>query len=270
MRALTAVLAAGTLLATAAACSGGEDGASSASGASSVAASPVAERTATASPGKNTLTSAGARTALITEGDLEDDWTQVTEKQAQSWEDELLIGTVDAQQFLTGKTQAADCQRLLDGLYGDDLLGRPSGASELTGFTEGDSRLLYQVAAYDRDDLDKSLDWLGSLPDECDQFTAKGSAGTLTVQVVEASLPKSGDAREGITVTVKGTSGGSPVTLTVDVAAVRVGDDAITVTNGGYGGADHDSTKDAVSHGATRLKDVREGRTPAPEPSEFD
>lgn len=267
VRALTAVLAAGTLLVTTAACSGGEDGASSASG---VAASPVAERTTTASPGKNTLTSAGARTALITEGDLEDDWTQVAEKTAQSWEDELLIGTVDTQQFLTGKTQAADCQRLLDGLYGDDLLGRPSGASELTGFTEGDSRLLYQVAAYDRDDLDKSLDWLGSLPTECDQFTAKGSDGTLTVQVVEASLPKSGDAREGVTVTVKGTSGGSPVTLTVDVAAVRVGDDAITVTNGGYGGADHDSTKDAVSHGTTRLKDVREGRTPAPEPSEFD
>lgn len=277
VRVLTAVLAAGTLLATATACSDGEDGASSPSRASStasasgVAASPVARRTTTASPDKNTLTSAGARTALITEGDLEDNWSQVTEKTAQSWEDELLIGKVDTQQFLTGKTQAADCQRLLDGLYGDDLLGRPSGASELTGFTEGDSRLLYQVAAYDRDDLDKSLDWLGSLTTECDQFTAKASDGsTRTVQVVELSLPKSGDAREGITVTVKGTSGGSPVTLTLDVAAVRVGDDAITVTNGGYDGVDHDSTKDAVSHGTTRLKDVREGRTPAPEPSEFD
>ncbi|MDQ0834750.1 hypothetical protein QF032_006594 [Streptomyces achromogenes] len=269
VRALTAVLAAGTLLATAAACSGGQDGASSASSASGVAASPVAERTTTASPGKKTLTSAGARTALITEGDLEDDWNQVPN--AASWEDKLLIGTVDAQQFLTGKTQAADCQRLLDGLYGDDLLGRPSGASALTGFTQGDSRLLYQVAAYDRDDLDKSLDWLGSLTTECDQFDAKASDGsTRTVQVVEASLPKAGDAREGITVTVKGTSGGSPVTLTLDVAAVRVGNDAITVTNGGYDGADHDSTKDAVSHGTTRLKDVREGRTPAPEPSEFD
>ncbi|MDX3577060.1 hypothetical protein PV663_09005 [Streptomyces sp. FL07-04A] len=274
MRALTAALAAGTLLVTTAGCGGGEDGASgtsSAGSASSVAASPVAERTTTPSPGKDTLTPAGARTALITEGDLEDDWTQVSEKEAASWEDELVVGTVDTQQFLTGKTQAAACQRLLDGLYGDDLLGRPSGASALTGFTEGVSRLLYQVGAYDRDDLDKSLDWLGSLTTECDQFTAKGSGGTRTVQVVAiSSLPKVGDAREGVTVTVKGTSGGAPVTLTLDVAAVRVGDDAITVTNGGYHGVDHDSTKAAMTHGTTRLKDVREGRTPAPEPSEFD
>jgi hypothetical protein len=280
VRALTALLAAGTLLVTAAGCAGGEDreaGASSpstastASGVSSVAASPVAERATTASPGKDTLTASGAKTALITEGDLEDDWTQVSEKDAASWKDSLVVGTVDTQQFLTGKTQAAECQRLLDGLYDDDLLGRPSGASALTGFTQGVSRLLYQVGAYDRDDLDKSLDWLGSLTTDCDQFTAKGSGGTLTVQVVDiSSLPKVGDAREGVTVTVKGTSDGAPVTLTLDVAAVRVGDDAITVTNGGYHGVDHDSTKDAMKHGTTRLKDVREGRTPAPEPSEFD
>lgn len=263
-RVLAAALAVGTLLATAA-CSDGDDSASAGSG---VTASPVAARTPTASPTKP-LTTAGARIALITEGDLEDDWTQV--KTAASWRDRLLIGKVDAAQFLTAKTQAADCQRLLDGLYDEDLLGTPPGASALTGFTEGDSRLLYQVAAYQRAALDKSFDWLEKLPTACDQFNAVTSDGTTrTVQVVEASLPKAGDARQGLTVTVKGPSGGSPVTLTLDVAVVRVGDDAITVTNGGVDGADHDSTEDAVSHGTTRLKDVQEGRTPAPEPSEFD
>ncbi|WP_329224078.1 hypothetical protein OG352_35115 [Streptomyces sp. NBC_01485] len=266
---LAAALAAGTLFATAACSDGDGDSASTGSG---VAAKPVAERT-TASPTKpvaKPLTPAGARTALITEGDLEDDWTQV--KSAASWQDKLLIGKVDASQFLTAKTQApADCQRLLDGLYDDDLLGRPSGASALTGFTEGNSRLLYQVGAYQRAALGKSLDWLESLPTTCDQFNAVAPDGsTRSVQVIEASLPKAGDTRQGVTVTVQGASGGSPVTLTLDVAAVRVGDDAITVTNGGLDGADHDSTEDAVSHGTTRLKDVREGRTPAPEPSEFD
>ncbi|WP_142268160.1 hypothetical protein OHU34_08415 [Streptomyces sp. NBC_00080] len=263
---LAVALAVGTLLATAA-CS--DDGDDSASTDSSTATSSAGQRTATASPTITPLTSAGAQTALITAGDLEDNWTQV--KTAASWRNRMLIGTVDAAQFLTGKTQAADCQRLLDGLYDEDLLGPPPGPSALTGFTEGNSRLLYQVAAYQPASLDQSFDWLKTLPTACDQFNAVGSDGsTRTVQVVEASLPKSGDARQGLTVTVAGPSGGTPVTLTMDVAVVRVGDDAITVTNGGTDGADHDSTEDAVSHGTTRLKDVQEGRTPAPEPSEFD
>lgn len=266
VRVLAVALAVGTLLATAA-CS--DDGDDSASTDSSTATSSVGGRTATPSPTITPLTSAGAQTALITAGDLEDNWTQV--KTAASWRNRMLIGTVDAAQFLTGKTQAADCQRLLDGLYDEDLLGPPPGPSALTGFTEGNSRLLYQVAAYQPASLDQSFDWLKTLPTACDQFNAVASDGsTRTVQVVEASLPKSGDARQGLTVTVAGPSGGTPVTLTMDVAVVRVGDDAITVTNGGTDGADHDSTEDAVSHGTTRLKDVREGRTPAPEPSEFD
>ena len=88
------------------------------------------------------------------------------------------------------------------------------------------------------------------------------------MQVVEASLPKAGDARQGLTMTMTGTSDGDPVTLTLDVAAVRVGTDAITVTNGGLGGADHDSTKTAVQQGTDRLKDVQAGRTPAAEPGD--
>ncbi|MER5433562.1 hypothetical protein [Streptomyces sp. NPDC002588] len=257
--------AVGALLTTAA-CSDGDDSASSDE---SVAASPVAERAASTSPAPSaswTLTPSGARIALITEGDLEDDWNQVNN--ASTWHDSLLIGKVDAAEFVSAKSQAAACQRLLDSLYDDDLLGKPSGASALTGFQEGDSRLLYQVAAYKKSGLDDSFKWLGSLTDECDEFTAVASDGSKrTVQVVEASIPKSGDERQGLTVTVNGSSDGSPVTLTLDVAAVRVGTDAITITNGGVDGADHDSTKTAVQLGTRRLQDVQAGKTPAPEPS---
>ncbi|MFI6034450.1 hypothetical protein ACIBBD_09840 [Streptomyces sp. NPDC051315] len=276
---MAAALATGALLATQA-CSGGEGG--TATDADTAAASaaqqplgqrlfaerPLARQTVTppTSPSASpALTEDRARTALITEADLEDDWTQV--KNAETWQDSLLIGQVDAAAFLTGKTGAADCQRLLDALYDDTLLGRPSGASALTGFQEGQSRLLYQVAAYERADLDKSLDWLESLPETCDQFTVTGgSGGQRTVQVVEASLPEEGDVRQGLTVTVKGTTDGAPVTLTLDVAAVRVGTDAITVTNGGLAGADHDSTVTAVQQGTQRLKDVLAGRTPTASP----
>ncbi|MCQ9136405.1 MULTISPECIES: hypothetical protein [Streptomyces] len=261
---MAAALACGTLLVTAAACSNGDDGAA---GGSDVAAAPVAGRTT--APAPLPLTNARARMALITAADLEDDWTQV--KTAGNWHDRLLVGKVDVARFVTARTQAAACQQLLDGLYENDMLGKPSGGSALTGFQQDEARLFYQVAAYDKADLDKSLAWLKSLPTECDQFNAVGAQNaTRSVQVVAASLPKVGDARQGITVTVKGSSGGSPVTLTLDVAVVRVGDDAITVVNGGTDGVDHDSTDDAVSHGVTRLKDVLAGRTPAPQPSLFD
>ncbi|MFF3328009.1 hypothetical protein ACFYWX_00360 [Streptomyces sp. NPDC002888] len=261
-RVLAAALAVGTLFTTAACSSDGDGGDTDTR--SGHAASPVARRTVTASAAAP-LTEAGARTALITEGDLEDDWTQV--KGANGWRDSLLVGKVDVADFLTAEADATECQRLLDSLYDDGLLGKPYGASALTGFREGDARLLYQVAAYRRADLDKSLAWLGSLPDKCDQFTATGTGGERTVQVVDASLPKEGDARQGLTVTVKGTADGSPVMLTLDVAAVRVGTDAITVVNGGLDGADHDSTEQAVKEGTARLKDVQAGRTPAEEPS---
>ncbi|WP_037680909.1 hypothetical protein [Streptomyces griseus] len=262
-RVLAAAVAAGTLVATAA-CSSDGDGGDADTG-SGVAASLVARHTVTASAAAP-LTEAGARAALITEGDLEDDWTPV--RDAADWRDSLLVGKVDVAGFLTAEADAAaDCQRLLDSLYDDGLLGKPFGASALTGFREGDARLLHQVAEYRRADLDKAMAWLASLPQKCDRFTATGAGGERTVQVVEASLPEEGDARQGLTVTVKGTADGSPVTLTLDVAAVRVGADAITVTDGGLDGADHDSTEQAVTEGAQRLKDVQAGHTPADEPS---
>ncbi|CAL9285741.1 MULTISPECIES: hypothetical protein [Streptomyces] len=262
-RVLSCALAAGTLLAGAA-CSdgGGEDG----SRVSGVNASQVAgERRQTPSP-TATLTERGARTALITEADIEDDWTQVKQAEAQNWHDGLLIGRVDVSDFLTAKAQAADCQRLMDSLFDDDLLGRPSGVSALRGFTQGDSRLLYQVASYDRIHPQKSLNWLASLPRECDQFTVTDGREQRTVQVVATSPPAVGDAREGLRVTVRGPIGGTEATLTLDVAAVRVGDDAITVTAGGLDGAEQNSVEQAARLGTQRLEDVLAGRTPAASP----
>ncbi|MFJ4206178.1 hypothetical protein ACIP2Y_42065 [Streptomyces sviceus] len=262
LRVLAPALAAGVLLTTAG-CSDGADSGPDRADTTRISSSPLAQ----ASPAA--LTAAGARAALVTEADLEDDWTQV--KNAATWHDSLLVGKVDVADFLTAKADAADCQKLLDRLYDDDLLGKPSGASALTGFQEGDSRLLYQVAAYDRAGLDTSFAWLKSLPVKCDQFTATDTSGARrTVQVTERSLPKEGDARQGLRVTVQGSSGGAPATLTLDVAAVRVGTDAITLTNGGLDGVDGDSTEQAAKLGTARLKDVHAGRTPAADPSEID
>ncbi len=273
VRFLASALAAGVLLTTAA-CSDddrgvrGSDAAASPVTDGSRAASPLAAKSPTPSAGAR-LTVAGARAALITEADIEDDWTKAGN--AASWRDKLLAGQVDVADFLTAKADAADCQKLLDSLYDEDLLGKPSGASALTGFAEGDSRLLYQVAAYDRAALDDSLDWLKSLPTKCDDFTATDSAGgKRTVQVTETPVPKEGDARQGLHVMVQGTADGTPTTLTLDVAVVRVGTDAITVTGGGPDGGEDNSVERAVQQGTPRLKDVLAGRTPAPDPNEID
>ncbi|MFF0002742.1 hypothetical protein ACFYQT_04660 [Streptomyces tibetensis] len=263
VRVLSSSLAAGTLLSTAA-CS--DDAGTDGSRVSGVTASQVAEMRQTPSP-TATLSTDGARTALITEADIEDDWTQVKDTEAENWHDSLLIGTVDVSDFLTAKAQASDCQRLMDSLFDDDLLGRPSGASELRGLEQGDSRLLYQVASYDRTDPQDSLNWMATLPEKCDQFTVTDGKDKRTVQVIEISLPKVGDARQGLRVTVQGSAGGDDATLTLDVAAVRVGDDAITVTAGGLDGDENDSTKQAVQQGTQRLQDVLAGKSPAASPT---
>ncbi|MFG2465965.1 hypothetical protein ACGFXB_10955 [Streptomyces canus] len=264
-RVLASALAAGALLTTAACADGddsGPDRADTTEITTKISSTPLAQQSPAA------LTPAGARAALVTEADLEDDWTQV--KNAATWRDSLLVGQVDVADFLTGKADAAACQKLLDRLYDDELLGKPSGASALTGFKEGESRLLYQVAAYDKAALDTSFAWLKSLPVKCDQFTVDSSGGQRTVQVVGATLPKEGDARQGLQVTVRGTSGGEPTTLTLDVAALRFGTDAIAFTNGGLDGADDDTTEQAAKLGAARLEDVQAGRTPSADPSEID
>ncbi|MFF7313926.1 hypothetical protein [Streptomyces sp. NPDC008137] len=266
-RVLSSALAAGTLLATAACSDGGDD--RDGSRASGITATQVAGRQQTPSP-TATLTEDGAQAALITEADIEDDWTQVKDTEAENWNDSLVIGTVDVSDFLTAKTDAADCQRLMNSLFDDDLLGRPSGANALRGFQQGDSRLLYQVASYDRTDPQDSLSWMATLPETCDQFTVTEDGEQRTVQVIETSLPKVGDARQGLRVTVRGTTGGAEATLTLTVAAVRVGNDAITVTTGGLDGDEQDSAEQAVRIGTQNLKDVLAGKTPSPDPSEVE
>ncbi|MFD8272174.1 hypothetical protein [Streptomyces flaveolus] len=283
VRLLASALAAGALLTTAA-CSddGGGSGTASDTAAEDAAraASPAAERdavreaptgspTASPSPSTSALTASGAKAALITEADVEDDWNQVPN--ADKWHDSMLIGKVDVSDFLSAKADAAECQQLLDRLYSGDLLGTPSGASAVTGFEQGDSRLLEQVAAYQRSQLDTSLKWMASLPETCDQFTATDDSGDKrTVQVTEASVPKVGDTRRGVHVTVQGTAGGNPATLTLDVAAVRVGINAVAVTGGGLSGGETDSVQQATQQGTERLQTVLAGKTPSPQPGNLD
>jgi hypothetical protein len=183
----------------------------------------------------------------------------------------MLVGKVDVSDFLSAKADAAECQQLLDRLYSGDLLGKPSGASALAGFEQGDSRLLEQVAAYHRTQLDTSLKWMASLPQTCDQFTATDDSGDKrTVQVTEASVPKVGDTGRGLHVTVQGTAGGAPATLTLDVAAVRVGINAVAVTGGGLSGGETDSVQQATQQGTERLQTVLAGKTFSPQPGNLD
>ncbi|CAL9277372.1 hypothetical protein SUDANB5_05898 [Streptomyces sp. SudanB5_2050] len=276
-RLVASALAAAALLTTAA-CS--DDGAATTAADTAADQARAAERdiaeqaptgsptgSATASP--SALTESGAKAALLTETDLEGGWKKV--RDAGKWRDSMLIGQVDVAQFLTGKADASDCQELVDGLYGEDLLGKPSGASALTGFQQGDSRLLEQVAAYDRAALDDRLKWMASLPQKCDQFTLDGSGGgERTVQVTEVSVPEVGDARQGLHVTVRGDADGGPATLSLMVTAVRVGDSAVTVTGGGLDGDQKDSVEQATQAGAERLRTVLDGGTPSPQPTDLD
>ncbi|MFJ6071367.1 hypothetical protein ACIQFU_11070 [Streptomyces sp. NPDC093065] len=284
-RLLASALAAGALLTTAA-CSdgGGSDGASDTAAeqagiaeqnaarqtpSGSPTTSPTGSPSASPSASAGALTESGAKAALLTEADLEDDWNQVED--ADKWRDRLLVGKVDVADFLTAKADAADCQQLLDGLYRDNFLGEPSGPSALTGFEQGDSRLLEQVAGYDRAGLDDRLKWMHSLPQKCDEFTATDSGGAKrTVQVTEASVPDVGDAREGLHVTVQGDTDGTPVTLTLDVAAVRVDTSALTVTAGGPDGGQSSSVERGVRQGTERLQTVLDGGTPSPQPTNLD
>ncbi|MCW1098234.1 hypothetical protein OJ963_30785 [Streptomyces sp. RS2] len=272
VRLLASALAAGALLTTAACSDGGgsESTSDTAAEQAGVARPDAAKQTPTGSPSAPAaLTEAGAKAALLTEADLEGGWNQVQD--ADKWRDRLLVGEVDVADFLTAKSDATDCQALLDALYDDGLLGDPSGPSALTGFEQGDSRLLEQVAGYDRAGLDARLKWLRTLPDTCDEFTATGSGGAeRTVQVTEASVPDVGDARAGLRVSVKGDADGGPATLTLDIAAVRVDTSAVTVMGGGLEGGQTDSVEQAVRQGTERLKTVLDGGTPSPQPTTMD
>ncbi|MET7982189.1 MULTISPECIES: hypothetical protein [unclassified Streptomyces] len=271
---LASALTAGMLLSTAACSNGADDSGSgrtdsTASPASTVPASPVAEEPGAATPSPSasvrTLTKTEAQLALITNSDLGSQWDE--SKGVAAWHDTLLRSKVDASAFVTDKGNAKECQKLLDGLYSEDLLGKPQGGSAVTGFDDSgnDAQMRYEVASYGKSSLDTRLNWLKTLPDICDQFTAvDGKGDRQTVQVVSTHLPDVGDARQGFQVTMSGALEGDPETLTLDFAAVTVGDSALSLTNGGLSGTQHQSTEQAVQAGTNRLKAVLAGKSPAP------
>ncbi|MFI1198575.1 hypothetical protein ACH4VR_03725 [Streptomyces sp. NPDC020883] len=123
--------------------------------------------------------------------------------------------------------------------------------------------MTYLGASYSQADADKGMAWLKSLPNVCDGFTAVGPSGDKAVaQVTQVSLPKAGDDRFGVRMTMISTVQGLKTTLTVDAAATRTGPNVVSVTNGGLGGAGDADTKQAVESGARRLQKVLAGKTP--------
>ena len=248
---LAAALAAGTPL-TAAGCANEAilHKVTTAPSPSAVRTTPAAHASPAAAP---VLTPAQAQAALITDADLGAPWTPT--QGTATWRDTLL----------KAKTNTPDCQRLLDALYADELLGTPATTQAVTTLDDPDdeAQLRYQVAAFAPTDVDRTLAWLKTLPQKCATFTATTTrSGTQTVTVTEATLPTVGDAHQGLHLTLTGTTPeGDRSTLTVDTAAVRVGDDTITVTNGGLGNVPVDALGQASEIGAQRLTDVqKQGR----------
>lgn len=248
-RAVIASTLSATALLSASACSvAGLDKAASAVRASA-SASTVAPTTAPPTPAAApTLTEAQAREALISEAELGEPW--VPTRGFATWRDAMLKAS----------TESADCRRLLDALYAEELFGPDARTRASVGLDNewDDAQLRYQVVAHRPADLDRTLAWLGSLPRECGRFMATARGGPMDVRVREIELPEVGDARQGLRIVLSGVSeDGDAPTLTLDVAAVRVGDDAITVTNGGLGDVPGDATWAAVELGAHRLAEVR-------------
>ncbi|WP_369272270.1 hypothetical protein AB5J55_21735 [Streptomyces sp. R11] len=195
-----------------------------------------------------TLTEAQARDALISEADLGESWG-ATQGFA-TWREAML----------KAETESADCRRLLDALYAEELFGPDARTRASVGLDDAwdEAQLRYQVVAHRPADLDRTLAWLGRLPDRCGEFTATARSGEMAVEVSAAEMPEVGDARQGLRVLLRAVSeyDDAPA-LTLHVAAIRVGDDAIAITNGGLGEVPADATWAAVETGATRLAEVR-------------
>ncbi|NEC76146.1 hypothetical protein G3I25_32025, partial [Streptomyces rochei] len=149
-----------------------------------------------------------------------------------------------------------DCGRLLDVLYTEDLFGADTAPRAATALDEvaGGAQIHYRITSHRPADIDTALAWLGTLPDACGRFTARADRGALRdVRVTGLTLPEAGDARQGLRVTVRA----EDAVLTVDLVAVRLGDDAISLTNGTLSEPADDATRTAVGTGAERLAEVR-------------
>ncbi|MEU2618637.1 hypothetical protein ABZ642_10770 [Streptomyces sp. NPDC007157] len=259
MRVIASGLAVAGLLAVSA-CTAGRAPQASAAGASPAANATAAERpaptTPAASPGTPALTPDQAQAALVEEGDLGVPWT--AGDSTATWHDGLL-------KAVAGQP---DCQRLLDALYADELL-EPAGPHAVTVLDDGDdnAQLRYQVYASRAADVDRTLAWLRAVPGVCGRFTAQTtSAGTETVQVADSGLAAFGEARQGlrVTLTTQPSTRDDPTTLTVDIAVVRAGDDAIVLTAGALGTLPAHTTEQTLDIGVQRLAQVREqGRAQA-------
>ncbi|MFJ3719761.1 hypothetical protein [Streptomyces sp. NPDC090057] len=197
--------------------------------------------------GDGLLTDDQARAALLTQNDLGAPWSAT--RGAATWRDGLLKAS----------SGTAECQRLLDALYADELLGAPARVAVGLDDADTDAQLRYQIGARRPADVDAALAWLRTMPERCARFTATTENGLVEdVQVQDAPLPEVGDARQGLRLTLYTmTSDGQNVVLTMDVAAVRVGEDSFALTNGGLGDVPNEATQAAVQIGAMRLADIR-------------
>ncbi|MFD7566592.1 hypothetical protein ACFV7O_25720 [Streptomyces tendae] len=255
-RPLLAAAIAAVLALAASACVGGGRGTEGQDGpVTPTAQSPAVLPSAELPP---VLTRGQARAALVGADDLGEAWEPT--RGAATWRDELLKATAER----------PDCRRLLDVLYTEELFGTGAAtaprATAALDDVDGGAQLHYRVTSYRAADLDRTLAWLGTLPDMCGRFEARDAHGTARdVRVTGLTLPEVGDARRGLRVTVGDTASddGDPRgdtaggVLTVDLVAVRVGDDAISLTNGTLGTPADDATRISVEVGADRLTEAR-------------
>ncbi|WP_329338844.1 hypothetical protein OG252_25030 [Streptomyces sp. NBC_01352] len=195
------------------------------------------------------LTDAQAQATLLTAVDLGEPWTST--QGAATWHDTVL----------KAKTNRPDCQRLLDTVYAEELFGADARPRAVVGLDDdwNETQLRQQVVAHPAADVDRTLAWLKSLPKKCAKFTVKATRGDVhDVEVSEAALPQVGEARQGLRIVVWGeTADGDPAAFTLDVAVVRVGDDAIGLTHGGFGEVAPEVAQAVVQLGAQRLTEVR-------------
>ncbi|WP_338897109.1 hypothetical protein WBG99_16935 [Streptomyces sp. TG1A-60] len=239
-RVLTRVVGVGLLAGAAAACAVDKPG--HPRGFPEAAVVETAPATPTA-PTEPALTDARARSALLRQGDLGGAWSGT--EGAATWRDGLL----------KGRTDLPECQELLDAVYAEDLLGEPRGGTAVTGFDdEYGAQLHYRVGAYDMADVDARLDRVRRLIGKCREFTITGPRGReYGAEVTPVDLPGTiGDARQGLRLAV----GGDGAALTLDLAAVRVGDTAVLLTHGGLHGIDEAATRDAAQAGTRRLQSL--------------
>ncbi|MGA4983613.1 hypothetical protein ACPB9I_16375 [Streptomyces cellulosae] len=220
------------------------------------AASPSPSASPSAVTGRSSpvLNDEQLKAALITETDLGPPWAAA--EGPALWRDGTLKATTDD----------GDCRRLLEILYTEEPFGAPSGprASVTLDDTAEGSQLREQIGSHRPDDVERALAWLATLPEKCGTFRAKTArSGTQEVEVTELPLPETaGDARTALRVTLTGGERDTaPARLTVDLAAARVGEEAIVLTNGGFGEVRAEVTQAMSQLGADRLAEVaRQGR----------